>query len=101
MLRFFIDRSDIYRPAEMPPTKISPFLPFSCVIFLCLPVEFDLSGLPVEFQSQPCASRTPAITPRMSFHVFCSIMVAFGNMQPSQQMCRTARVGVPVSSFKQ
>lgn len=36
---------------------------------------------------QPWVSRTLAITPRISFQVSCFIMVAFGNMQPSQQMC--------------
>ena len=34
------------------------------------------------------------MTPRMSFHVFCCVIVALGNMQPSQQMCWTARVGI-------
>src|SRR5207253_2742918 len=37
---------------------------------------------------QPWASRTAIILRKMSFHVSCFIITAFGNMQPSQQMCR-------------
>ena len=39
---------------------------------------------------QPCASRTAIIAARMSFQVCGFIIVALGNMQPSQQMCLNA-----------
>src|SRR5881628_1785273 len=48
--------------------------------------------------SQPCALRTSSSRRRTSFHVFGCIIVAFGNMQPSQQMCSNAFVGFPCSS---
>src|SRR5437867_7219189 len=35
---------------------------------------------------QPWASRTEINARKMSFQVFCFIMTALGNMQPSQQM---------------
>ena len=37
-----------------------------------------------------------AMTPRMSFHVFCCVITALGNMQPSQQMCSSFRVSLAV-----
>ena len=42
--------------------------------------------------------RTAIIVLSTSVHVSGCIIVAFGNMQPSQQMCRTARVGCRSSS---
>ena len=47
---------------------------------------------------QPWASRTAIMARKMSFHVSCFIMTAFGNIQPSQQICWKARVSLPLSS---
>ena len=44
---------------------------------------------------QPCASRTATMVFKMSFQVSGCIMTLLGNMQPSQQIWRTARVGFP------
>src|SRR6266568_1257614 len=50
---------------------------------------------------QPCASRTAIIAPRMPFHVSGFIITSFGNMRPSQQMCRKALVSSPSSPWSQ
>src|SRR4051812_42411771 len=52
-------------------------------------------------QFVPCAVLTAIIAASTSRHVFGFIMVAFGNMQPSQQMCSKAPVGLPASSRSQ
>src|SRR5205809_7331233 len=49
----------------------------------------------VNHSFQPWASRTATIVARMPFHVSGFIIVSFGNMHPSQQMCRNFRVGLP------
>ena len=41
------------------------------------------------------------MTPRTSFHVCCWVIIAFGNMQPSQQMCSSLRSTRPLSSRSQ
>ncbi len=50
------------------------------------------------YSLQPWFSRTWIMLARMLFHVSCWVMTAFGNMQPSQQMCRNFFVTLPLSS---
>lgn len=47
------------------------------------------------YACQPWALRTAIIVLRMSFQVCGFIIVALGNMQPSQQMCWKALDGCP------
>lgn len=48
-------------------------------------------------QLHPCAARTLSITSRIAFHVCACSSFAFGNMQPSQQMCWMPRAAASFS----
>ena len=50
---------------------------------------------------QPCVLRTSIISLSTSSHVCGFIIVSLENIQPSQQMCSTARSGIPSSSRSQ
>src|SRR4051812_29209839 len=60
-----------------------------------------LRTLVVSSSRQPCASRTEIIAWRILFQVSCFIMTALGNMQPSQQIWRSAFVSFPSSPWSQ
>jgi len=49
----------------------------------------------------PCASLTAIMEARISRHVPCFIIVALGNMHPSQHICWKARVLLPLASRSQ
>src|SRR5665213_278882 len=57
-------------------------------------IGFDLNQT-----CQPHASRTFSIVSRIVFQVLGSSSVAFGNMQPSQQICWMPRSVAPLSQY--